>query len=199
MIITVASFKGGVAKTTTAIHLAALLNEDKPTLLIDGDPNRSALGWSNRGSLPLEIVDERLAARLAGQYSQGHLVFDTKARPEKSDLVALAEGCDLLIIPTTPDAMSLEALTLMLGMLAEIEVKHFRVLITKVPPPPRPVGQQVREALAEAGIPLFDSHVRLYAAFEKAAEQGLLVKEVKDAKAKDCWADYVAVSKEVLR
>ncbi len=199
MIITVASFKGGVAKTTTAIHLAALLNEEKPTLLIDGDPNRSASGWSKRGELPFKIADERLAARLAADYAQGHLVFDTKARPEKSDLVALAEGCDLLIIPTTPDAMALEALTLMMDMLADIDVKHFRVLITKVPPPPRPVGQQVREALVEAGIPLFDSHVRLYAAFEKAAEQGMLVKDVKDAKAKDCWADYVAVVKEVSR
>lgn len=199
MIITVASFKGGVAKTTTAIHLAALLNEEKPTLLIDGDPNRSASGWSKRGELPFKIADERLAARLAADYAQGHLVFDTKARPEKSDLVALAEGCDLLIIPTTPDAMALEALALMMDMLADIDVKHFRVLITKVPPPPRPVGQQVREALVEAGIPLFDSHVRLYAAFEKAAEQGMMVKDVRDAKAKECWADYVAVVKEVSR
>ena len=42
MIITVASFKGGVGKTTTAVHLAAFLNESSPALLIDGDPNRSA-------------------------------------------------------------------------------------------------------------------------------------------------------------
>jgi len=196
MIITVASFKGGVAKTTTAMHLAALLNEEKPTLLIDGDPNRSASGWRKRGSVPFEIADERLAARLAGQYE--NLVFDTKARPEKSDVVALAEGCDLLILPTTPDAMSLEALTLMLDMLTDIGVKHFRVLITKVPPN-RHVGRQVREALVEGEIPLFDSHVRLYAAFEKAAEQGILVKDVKDPYAKECWADYVAVLKEVSR
>ncbi|MFO0890925.1 MAG: ParA family protein [Isosphaeraceae bacterium] len=198
MIITVASFKGGVAKTTTAIHLAALLNEEKPTLLIDGDPNRSASGWSKRGGeLPFKIADERLAGRLAGQFE--NLVFDTKARPEKSDLVALAEGCDLLIIPTTPDAMALEALTLMLDMLSDINVKHFRVLITKVPPPPRPVGRQVREALVEAEIPLFETHVRLYAAFEKAAEQGILVRDVKDRNASECWADYVAVTKEVSR
>jgi len=39
MIITVASFKGGQAKTTTAVHLAAILHEQTPTLLIDGDPN----------------------------------------------------------------------------------------------------------------------------------------------------------------
>jgi chromosome partitioning protein len=50
MIITIASFKGGVSKTTTAVHLAAYLQKRSPTLLIDGDPNRSATGWSRRAS-----------------------------------------------------------------------------------------------------------------------------------------------------
>ena len=52
MIVTVASFKGGQAKTTSAVHLAAFLQEDKPTLLVDGDPNRSATGWARRKRLP---------------------------------------------------------------------------------------------------------------------------------------------------
>ncbi len=33
MLVTVASFKGGVAKTTTAVHIAAYLHMQAPTLL----------------------------------------------------------------------------------------------------------------------------------------------------------------------
>jgi chromosome partitioning protein len=108
MIITVASFKGGVGKTTTAVHIAAYLQADAPTLLIDGDPNRSASRWNRRGGLPFKVVDERQAARYARNFA--HTVIDTQARPSREDLEALVDGCDLLIIPTTPDALSLDAL-----------------------------------------------------------------------------------------
>ena len=42
MIVTVASFKGGVGKTTTALHLAAYCQTLAPTLLVDGDLNTRA-------------------------------------------------------------------------------------------------------------------------------------------------------------
>ena len=100
MIITIASFKGGVAKTTTAVHLAAYLQDRSPTLLIDGDPNRSATGWSRRGQLPFKVVDERQAAKYARDFE--HCVIDTEARPEEEDLGALADGCDLLTFRPHP-------------------------------------------------------------------------------------------------
>jgi len=59
MIITVTSYKGGVGKTTTAIHLAAYLQRLAPTLLVDGDAIRSATKWNQRSGdkgLPFKVV-----------------------------------------------------------------------------------------------------------------------------------------------
>ena len=47
--ITITGHKGGVGKTMTAIHLATFFSEWGRTLLVDGDPNRTALSWQQRG------------------------------------------------------------------------------------------------------------------------------------------------------
>jgi len=108
MLITVAGFKGGVGKTTTAVHLACFFSKLGETLLVDGDPNRSATGWSKRGSLPYKVVDLMQATLYAPKYE--HIIIDTAARPEESELQALADGCNLLVLPTTPDALAIDAL-----------------------------------------------------------------------------------------
>ena len=74
MIVTVASFKGGVGKTTTALHLAAYCQTLAPTLLVDGDLNRSALDWAKRGNLPFKVV---MLGLMSGSMppSEGQLSF----------------------------------------------------------------------------------------------------------------------------
>ncbi|HMB06024.1 MAG TPA: ParA family protein [Isosphaeraceae bacterium] len=197
MIITVASFKGGVGKTTTAVHLAAHLRQQKDTLLIDGDPNRSVSGWAKRGTLPFKVIDERQAARYSREFE--HIVIDTQARPNQEDLEALAAGCDLLVVPTTPDALALDALLLMVDTLKNLGAKQYRILITVIPPKPSRDGDAARAALEEAGLPLFAAGIRRIAAFQRAAELGVPVSEVKDPRAKLGWDDYVAVGEEIAR
>jgi len=196
MIITIASFKGGVAKTTTAVHLAAYLQDRSPTLLIDGDPNRSATGWSRRGQLPFKVVDERQATKYGRDFE--HCVIDTEARPEEEDLKALADGCDLLIIPTTPDALALDALMLTVKALDGLRTSGYRILLSIIPPRPSRDSDEARSTLTEAGLPLLNRGVRRLVAFQKAALAGVPVYAVDDPRANLGWEDYQQVGKEIL-
>lgn len=197
MIVTVCSFKGGVGKTTTAVHLAAYLQKKAPTLLIDGDPNRSASKWTTRGELPFKIVDERQAARYARDYE--HIVIDTEARPNEEDLRALADGCDLLVIPTTPDALALDALLLTVEALGKVGADRYRILLTIIPPKPSKDGDEARQMLKKRGLPVFKGEVHRLVAFQKASLAGVPVYGVSDPRAEQAWADYVSIGKEILR
>jgi chromosome partitioning protein len=196
MIITVASFKGGVGKTTTAVHLAAYLQRFDKTVLIDGDPNRSSSAWAARGSLPFDVADEAMTAKVARVYE--HLVFDTAARPDPDVLKVLADGCDMLVIPTTADGLSFDALMLTVEALQKIDAKQYRILITMTPPKPSRDGEMAQEALTAQGLPVFASTIRHLKAFKTAGTQGILVSDVKDPRAHLGWEDYASVGHELM-
>jgi chromosome partitioning protein len=195
MIVTVAAYKGGVGKSTTAFHLAAYLQTKADTLLIDGDLNSCALNWANRGSLPFKVADEKQGVSLAALYE--HIVIDTPAKPEPLELKALAKGCDMMVVPSTPDAIALAATLQMAETLRQFS-RNYRVLLTVIPPYPNRAGEEAREMFKAAEVPLFSSGIRRLAVFQQAALEGVPVNMVKDTYAKIAWRSYAEIGKEIL-
>lgn len=199
MFLTVSSFKGGVGKTTTAIHLAAFLagvDGGDSVLLVDGDQNRSATSWAARGSLPYKVVPVDAAFRHIPKYQ--HVVIDTGARPSREDLEPLVEGCDLLVLPTTPEAMAVDALVQTIDLLQELGGDRYRVLFTMVHSNPAvKMADMAREALTD--LPLFKQSIRRLIAYEKASLNGLLVNQVGDRMGGVAWGEYQAVGREILK
>lgn len=199
MIVTVVSLKGGVGKTTSSVHIAAFLQTLAPTLLVDNDPNKSATGWAARSEtgLPFRVVDVNQSLKVGRDFE--HVVFDTKARPDRSELKTLAEGCDLMVIPTTPDAMAIEALMGTVQMLQGIGVGQFKVLLTIIPPYPERDGEDARAMLIAGGFPLFGASIREAKAFKMAALRGVVVNQIKGPRSAACWDDYARIGAEIVR
>jgi chromosome partitioning protein len=200
MIIAIVNLKGGVAKTTTAVHFAYGLAARGATVLVDSDPNRSSLAWAGRASesAPFKVITELELLSFQGQFQ--HIVTDTKARPERDDLKVLLNTVHLIVLPTPPNGDDLRVTTNTARILQELGSTKHKVLLTKVPTHASASDEQDARALLSAQkIPTFKGRIRFYKAYDKAFISGIPVFQVKrDRNAKLAWADYQFVIKEVF-
>jgi chromosome partitioning protein len=194
MIITITALKGGVGKTTTAIHLAAYLQTKAPTLLVDADKNRSALVWSREDKLSFTVASQAAATAIIQKYQ--HIVVDTQARPEPEELKDLTTSSDLIILPTTPNHLDLDA-TLKAAELLNSWNANYRVLLTQVDPRTRN-GRSGRDFIEENKLPVFKTDIARLVAFERAPSRGVTIQNYSDPRAQLGWQQYVAIGKEIL-
>lgn len=198
-VISLTSFKGGVGKSTLAVNLAGALALNASTLLIDEDPLRSCHQWaSQNGRLPMPVLlpeEVEGSALSASRY----LLVDTEGRPKLEDLSELISSSAWTLIPCGTSGLEIDGTLRPIEALrsADTELEKVKVVITKAPPVGT-VGQQARDALREAEIPVANSVVRSYVAHQKAAELGVLVKDVPDPRASQAWADVLELAMEIV-
>jgi chromosome partitioning protein len=199
-VIAVANNKGGVAKTTTATHFAYKLSLSDTTVLVDGDPNRSAIAWASRAEnpFPCKVITEIQLARFGGQFR--YIVTDTKARVERDDLKDLLEATDLIILPSPPSGDDLRVTVDTARQLRDLGSTQHKVLLTKVSTNAGSTDEKdAREYLTDNNIPVFKGRIREYSAYKRAFMAGVPVCLVKgDKYAKIAWRDYETVIKEAM-
>ncbi len=201
MFITVCGQKGGVAKTCTSIHLASVWHsEGKKVCVVDADKNRSALAYSSRGNLPFPVFPVSSAAK-ASRSSQ-IVITDGQASSDKEELKHLAYGSDLVILPTTAKARSVELTVELANLLNTLQVNH-AVVIVKVDFRQQKAAQQAKAALENFGLYVFDTFIPLLTAFDKAEASGNPVFEAvddlgrSDPRRMSGWSAYCSIASQI--
>ena len=201
MFITVCGQKGGVAKTCTSIHLASVWHsEGKKVCIVDADKNRSALAYASRGNLPFPVFPVSSAAKATR--SSEIVITDGQASSDQEELKHLAYGSDLVILPTTAKARSVELTVELANLLSDLKVNH-AVVIVKVDFRQQKAAQQAKAALENFGLYVFDTFIPLLSAFDKAEASGNAVFEAvddlgrSDPRRMTGWSAYCSIASQI--
>ena len=201
MFITVCGQKGGVAKTCTSVHLASVWHhEGKKVCIVDADKNRSALAYASRGNLPFPVFPVSSAAKASR--SSEIVITDGQASSDQEELKHLAYGSDLVILPTTAKARSVELTVELANLLSNLKVNH-AVVIVKVDFRQQKAAQQAKAALENFGLYVFDTFIPLLSAFDKAEASGNAVFEAvddlgrSDPRRMTGWSAYCSIASQI--
>ena len=186
-VIALASRKGGVGKSTLAMHLAHGLSFKSQVALVDTDPQGSSMHWSlvavdNKAAFPFRVLHYRRKSSTNPKEKEvdlgtfierevppdtEYLVLDCPAGAEDRTTQEALLLSQLVLIPTTPAFLDLAATTQTSGLaekiadLRRMKKLHFDYYMVLNKITGKSGGQTQSLAEAEAlGIPLLDTRLK---------------------------------------
>jgi len=125
--IAIGNMKGGVGKSTLAVHIGCeLAARNRSVVLFDADVQGTATDWCNRGALPIQcetipIESVEVAQTLIRRVRASPMeiaVIDLPPHTREATEAALM-ACDLFLIPVTPSGADFTATRKLLSLLQD--------------------------------------------------------------------------------
>jgi chromosome partitioning protein len=210
MILAVVNQKGGTGKSTVATNIAACFAaEGREVLLIDADPQHTALDWrADRPDnqpllqtigLPIRNLHQELEP-FRRKYEVilidggGRITATARAAVMASDFLIVP------ILPSKPDLLSTQDFFReVINEVTAVKDIQGAILINQVQTGTL-INREVREHLKELHYPVFDTVLHLYVAYKEAMAAGLSVIEYDPkSKAAQEMAAFFHELEEVLK
>ncbi len=181
-VITIVAQKGGAGKTTVATNLAVeAARAGRRTLILDTDPQGSAVTWHDFRDLPYPEVrtsiPSRLAREIGGARDQGFdlIVCDTAGHTDTS-MLAAARMARLVIVPCRPQAVDMATVAMTLDVCQMAQTPP-AILFNAAPTRGHRQVDAARSMFAPAGIAVLPVILRQRAAYAQAMSAGQAVSE----------------------
>jgi chromosome partitioning protein len=206
MILALANSKGGVGKSTIAVHLAAwMLEQGKNLVFVDSDVQASSSGWLAEAAPEIKTVRLLTADDILEQLPKLAVEFDYVVADGPAGLSEVTRSIlclsDLAIFPCGPSVLDLKAVIAALEVNKQIQavrkgLPREIVVPNKLQTQYR-LSKELLQTVKGMGMPVGEG-LRLRQAYADAAGQGTVVWRMNTQSAKDATAELEFLFQQLL-
>lgn len=197
MVIALSNSKGGVGKSTIAVHLAVWLSEQgRRVALVDSDVQSSSSIWLKEAAPQIEAFQLHTAEDVVAKLPQISANFDFIVADGPAGLSEVTRAIlflsDMALFPCGPSILDLRAVIEAVNVLKQIQemregLPHTVIVPNKLQPQYR-LSKDLIETVKRFEMPTGDG-LRLRQAYADAAGQGTVVWRMASQSARDASAE----------